>query len=80
MIVTNCDLTDFISDIKIIFEYLNEWFKAKSLSLNFDQTHFIQFATKNRPQIHLDISYANKIISKAHNTKFLGLHIDNTWS
>jgi predicted CoA-binding protein len=28
----------------------------------------------------LDISYANKIISEAHDTKFLGLHIDNTLS
>jgi hypothetical protein len=63
-----------------IFEYLNKWFRANSLSLNFDKTHFMQFTTKNGPQINLDVNYTNKTIFKAYDTKFLGLHIDSTLS
>jgi hypothetical protein len=44
----------------IVFESLNKWFKANKLSLNFDKTHYILFTTKNRHQIDLVISYANK--------------------
>jgi len=40
----------------------------------------MQFTTKNSPQIHLDISYAFKIIFKAYDTKFLGLYIERTLS
>jgi len=29
--------------------------QAKRPSLKFDKTHFMQFTTKNRPQIDLDI-------------------------
>jgi hypothetical protein len=36
--------------------------------------------TKNIPQIDLDISYADKLISKAYDTKFLGIHVDSTLS
>jgi hypothetical protein len=46
IIVTNSIPTDFISDIKTIFKCLNKLFRANSLSLNFDKTHFIQFTTK----------------------------------
>jgi hypothetical protein len=42
--------------------------------LNFDKTHYIPFTTKNSHQTDLDISYANKSICKALDTKFLGIH------
>jgi len=38
----------------------------------------MQFATKNSPQFYVDIAYANKLIYKAHNTKFLGIYLDST--
>jgi phosphopantetheinyl transferase len=38
----------------------------------------MQFATKNSPKIDLDISYANRLISKAFDTKLLGIDIDST--
>jgi hypothetical protein len=63
-----------------VFEYLNKWFRANSFSLNFEKTHLIQFTIKNGPQINMDISYGNKTIFKAHDTKFLGLSIDSTLS
>jgi len=37
----------------------------------------MQFTTKNTPQIDLDISYANKLITKAYDTKFLGMYVDS---
>jgi hypothetical protein len=40
----------------------------------------MQFTTKNSPQIDLVISYANKLISKAYGTKFLGIYVDSIWS
>jgi hypothetical protein len=64
----------------IVLESLNKWFEANKLSLNFDKTHYIQFTTKNSPQIDLEISYANKLISKALDTKFLVTHVDSTLS
>jgi hypothetical protein len=63
-----------------VFEYLNKWFRANSLSLNFEETHLIQFTTKIGPQINLDVSHANKANFKAHDTKFFGLLIDSTLS
>jgi hypothetical protein len=35
---------------------------------------------KNSHQIDLDISYGNKLISKALDTKFLGIHVYSTLS
>jgi hypothetical protein len=64
----------------LAFEALNRWFEANKLSLNFDETHYIPFTTKNSHQIDLDISFANKLISKALDTKFLGIHVDSTLS
>jgi hypothetical protein len=55
-------------------------FEANKLSLNFDKPHYIPFTTKNSRQIDLEISYANKLISKALDTKFLGIHVDSTLS
>ena len=44
----------------------------------FDKIHFIQFRTNNCPQNDLDISYDNKLISKAYDTEFLGIYVDST--
>ena len=65
------NLKDFKHNIKIGFESLNKWFKANRLSLHFDKTHFMQLTIKNKPQIDLDISYANKLIYKAYDINFL---------
>jgi hypothetical protein len=77
---TNSKSEDFKNDINIVFESLNKWFEASELSLSFNETHYIQFTTKNSRQIDLEISYANKSICKALDTKFLGIHVDITLS
>ena len=43
-------------------------------------TPFMQFTTKNGPEIVLDISYAKKFISKAYHIKCLGIYADSTLS
>jgi hypothetical protein len=48
--------------------------------MNFDKTNFMQFTTKNSPQIDLDVSYTVILIFKAYDTKFLGLYVDRTMS
>jgi hypothetical protein len=48
--------------------------------MNYDKTNFMQFTTKNSPHIDLDISYANILIDKAYNTRFLGIHVVSTLS
>ena len=45
LVFTTSDSWDIKSDIKIVFECLNECFKGNRLSLNFDATYFIQFRT-----------------------------------
>ena len=57
--------------------WIHKWFKTNTLSLNFDKNHYMQFTTKNSPQIDLDISHVNKLISKAYDMKkFLGIYVD----
>jgi hypothetical protein len=79
MIIITSDLQEFKKDIHSIIIQLNTWFKS-NLSLNLDKTHFLQFLTKNSHESDLQILYENKEISKIHNTKFLGLVIDNNLS
>jgi hypothetical protein len=78
IIFTNSYPKKFKKDVESTFEILNKWFIANRLSLNFDKSYFIQFTTKNNPQIDLAISYDNKLISKAYDTKFLGIYVDST--
>jgi len=80
MIITNSGFQVFKKDIHSIIMQLNRWFESHIVLLNLDKTHFLQFLTKNSREIDLQISYENKQISKIHNTKFLGLIIDNNLS
>jgi hypothetical protein len=48
--------------------------------MNFGKTHFMQFTTKNSHQIDLYVNYANRSISKAYDTRFLGIYVGRTLS
>ena len=50
----------------------SQWIFIKSI--------FFQFTPKNSPEIELDFSYVNKLISKADDTKFLGIYVDKVLS
>jgi len=45
-VTTNSNIVDFQSNIKAVFEQLNNWFTLNLLPLNFDQTNFINFKTQ----------------------------------
>jgi len=59
---------------------LNEWFKANQNSLNFNKTHYINFATKRNMSINLNIGFNNNLITNSSYTKFMGLMMDCTLS
>jgi hypothetical protein len=37
----------------------------------------VQFTTTNSPQTDTDISYTNKLISTAYDTKFIGIYVES---
>jgi hypothetical protein len=69
VIVSNPDLENFKNDIISSFRQLDNWFKNNLLSLNYNNTQFIQFRTINSLTVQLDISYNDKYI--IHNTNTL---------
>jgi hypothetical protein len=65
-----------------ILQKLDKWFKTNLLSLNFDQTHFMHFKTKNNQTTDIKVKYEDKLINPLNNIKFLGIYINETltWS
>jgi len=39
------------------FNFVNKWFKVNLLPINGDKTHYIQFKTKNKPTLDINIVY-----------------------
>jgi hypothetical protein len=60
---------------------LDNWFRAKNISLNLKKTYFIQFTAKTKIQDGIIVNHNNKFINNAFSTKFLGIMIDSalTW-
>lgn len=79
-IVNNPSLTNFESDINLLFKNTNEWFRANLLFLNYGKTQFMQFLTTNGSLNEINIEYNNKLTLNTCNLKFLGIIIDNTLS
>jgi hypothetical protein len=71
---------DFQDGVIDALDNISIWFNSNLLSLNFAKTKYIHFRTKNRSPVDLKISYNNKEINNASQTKFLGLIIDCTLS
>jgi len=78
LIITNPNPTNFIKDINGALININNWIKAKLLSLNFEKTSLIQFLTKNNSHIPISVGCGNNIQSNVTNTKFLGIITDST--
>jgi hypothetical protein len=47
----------FYNTINTVFQTLNDWFRHNLLSLNFAETRFIKFITKNNNQTEINIKY-----------------------
>ena len=80
IIYANPILTDFKNEINALFITLNIWFETNLLSVKYSKTRYMDFWTKTSPDINWCISYGIKEINSAHDTKFLGLIIDNSVS
>jgi hypothetical protein len=79
-IVISPNLVIFENTVNEVFHDINRWFTNNLLSLNVDKTQFMQFVKKTSSLIDLNIFHGNKKINNVHNTKFLGLKLDNTFS
>jgi len=73
------NIIDF-NNIHIVFETLNERFKANQLFLNINKTNYVHFATKINMSINIQIGFNNNLITNSSYTKFLGLIMDCTLS
>jgi len=82
IIVKSPTLDDFQTNKFKAFDSVNEWFKVNSLSINVEKTHYIQFKTKNKPSLNINITCDNKSITPATNIKFLGIYLQDSinWS
>jgi hypothetical protein len=80
VLITSPNNIQFQNYLNIVFGQLSKWLKANLLSLNFNKTYFIQFINKSTWASDIQITYEDKLIHTAIETKFLGLFINNTLS
>jgi hypothetical protein len=78
MIVKSPNSKDFQPNMVSAFNCVNKLFKVNLLSINIDKTHFIQFKTKNKPTLDINIVCGDNLITTLPNTKFLGIYIHDS--
>jgi len=72
--LTNLEIT-----VNTELEKINIWFKLNKLSLNVKKTKYILFSSKGKSNhSSLAIKIENSLIEEVHNTKFLGVIINQT--
>jgi hypothetical protein len=62
VIINEPCLTDFESNLNIVFTIINKWFNYNFLLLNLDKTYYMQFITKNKSSNNINIEHDNKMI------------------
>ena len=64
------------------FDGVNKCFKVNLFSININKTHYIQFKTKNKPTLDINIVSNDNLITTLPNVMFLGIYIHNSinWS
>jgi hypothetical protein len=81
VIINELCITNFESNLNIVFRIINMWFNSNLLTLNLNKTYYAQFITKNKFSSNINIEYDNKIIIiKTNFVKFWGMTVDNTLS
>jgi hypothetical protein len=80
MIVTGSNPVQFSIEISTNFDDIIEWFRINLMYLNYEETHYLQFQTKNSQKLALNITLADKHINTSTSIKFLGLTIDDKLS
>jgi hypothetical protein len=79
-IITNPDKDKFKFNTNEIFSEINKWFCSNLLTLNYEETYFLQFLTKTDCEINMQVSFGDKKIATARSLKFLGLTIGTTFT
>jgi hypothetical protein len=62
VIINEPCLTDSESNLNIVFRIINFSFNSNLLSSNLDKTYYMQFITKNKSSININIEHDNKMI------------------
>jgi hypothetical protein len=78
IVITDTNSDDFNMHANMLFNGINTWFKNNLLNLNFSKTHYLEFRSMKHYKINRQIHYNYNYVSKATQTKFLGLIIDDT--
>ena len=71
---------NFNINVNQTFQHTNTWFKENFLTLNYTKTQYLEFKTKHYCNVNAEITCDRKCITRASETEFLGLLIDDTLS
>jgi hypothetical protein len=74
IIVSNNNPEEFKSIINSVMTETINWFQSNLLTLNCNETHFLQFLNKKQNEIKIQIIASHSLITKINSTKFLDLH------
>jgi len=80
VIINEICLTNFESNLYIVFRIIYMWFNSKLLSLILNKTYCVQFTTKNKFSSNINIEHDNKMIIQTDFVKFWRMTVDNTLS
>jgi protein associated with RNAse G/E len=80
IIIKDSNGRDFNINATQTFQDKNTWFNINLLKLNFNETQYLEFRTKNYCNVNTQIKHDQKYITNAAKIKFLGLTIDDTLS
>jgi hypothetical protein len=75
LIVKSPNSKDFQTNMITAFNCVHKWFKVNLLSINVDKTYYIQFKTKNKPTLDINIVCDDNLITTVFNIKFLGIYV-----
>jgi hypothetical protein len=80
LLITGFNKLDFNINITQSLRSIISWFNSSLLTLNFSNTHYVEFRSKNYYHFETTVKYEHKDIYSSAETKFLGLIIDETLS
>ena len=80
VIINELCLTNFESNLYIVFRIIYMWLNCKLLSLILNKTYCVQFINKNKFSSNINTEHDNKMIIQTDFIKFFGMTVDNTLS
>jgi hypothetical protein len=80
ILFNHSNIDELNGNIQTVLDIIHTWFTENFISLNFEETRFIHFRTRNITSIYLEIGCDNNLIPNALYTKFLGLTVDSMLS